>query len=186
MSPLHPTQPEDVLIVGQAPRAFHLGFADETWVVNGPWLPADWDILWQLHGLEHIRRRHGTKFLDILQAIEAPHRLFMTDMYSDIPAAEAFPISWLTDRAGRYLTGSVPTMIAYATEIGVRRITLDGMRFVAGSGHHWEDGEGWMVPCVEYHLGRARAKGVEVRVNPGSGLFAHDDFVYGFEGPGSV
>lgn len=187
---LHATAPDEVLILGQAPRAFPITTAAETWVVNGPWLPDQWDILWQLHGLEHIRRRHGARYIRRLQEMQLdrlhPQRLFMTAAHPDLPAAEAFPIDWLTERAGTYLTGSIPIMVAYATEIGVQRITLDGMRFIAGTTGHWEDGEGWMVPCVEYHLGRARAKGIEVTVNPGSGLFAHDGFVYGFEGPGSV
>lgn len=186
MPALHASRPETVTIIGQAPRAFPDAADSEVWVVNGPWLPERWDILWQLHGPEHIRRRHGRRFVRSLQDIEAPRRLFMTARHDDIPAAEAFPIGWLTNRAGRYFTGSIPIMIAYAVEVGAVRITLDGMRFRPGTTGHWASGEGWMVPCVEYHLGRARARGVHVDVNAGSGLFAHDDFVYGFEGPGAV
>lgn len=193
--------PEAVAIVGQAPRQWDTYDDAEVWVCNGPALPLEWDVLWQLHGWEHILRRHGRDgaFLGVLEGIGAQlhpahRRLFMPPGTGDdrrAPHAEAYPIGLLAALVeaaggGAYLTGSIPIMIAHAVELGVRRIALDGMRFTPGTTDWWEGGEGWMVPCTEWHLGRAQARGVTVEVNHGSGLFRGAEWVYGFEGPGSI
>jgi hypothetical protein len=195
--------PEAVAIVGQAPRQWADYAGADVWVINGPDFPPTWHILWQLHGIEHIDRRHGTKDPHLLRRLRTigerdGQRLFMTpDAVNDprssvgAPHAEAYPIHelagrLLTGHAGAYLTGSIPIMIAHAVELEVEHIILDGMRFTSGSTDWWEGGEGWMVPCTEWHLGRAQARGVTVEVNHGSGLFRGAEWVYGFEGPGSI
>lgn len=186
-----------VIILGCAPRSFAHSPYSEVWVVNGPRMPPRWDRLFQLHGLDHLEHKHGWGFLELLETIQAPHRLYMTREYRDqvwnerlgrpfsIPAAERFPIEQVKAAAGDYLTNSFPMLIAYAVMEGATEITLDGVMWTGGPAQ-WGAGEGWAVPCVEYHLGRAAALGVKVRVPPGCGLFAQRDFVYGFEGPGSV
>lgn len=187
--------PRHVAIVGQAPRQW-LGYAaDEVWVCNGPEFPPHWDVLWQLHGGEHVDRRHRRRDPLLLRRMKTAgtegRRLFMPARWpagSEGADAEAYPIELLAARLGvRYLTGSIPIMIAHAVELGtVERITLDGMRFTPHAQDWWAPGEGWMIPCTEYHLGRAAARGIVVEVNHGSGLFRGDGWVYGFEGPGAT
>lgn len=191
----HGARPAEVAIVGQAPRQWaDYGDNAEVWVVNGPDFPPCWDVLWQLHGWEHIRRRHQ-KDTDLwleLRAAGGDHRVFMPPATLEegqrlyAPDAEGYPIDDLVELAGGYLTGSIPIMVAHAVALGVDKITLDGMRFIPSATDWFEGGEGWMIPCTEYHIGRARASGVTVETNHGSGLFRGSEWLYGFTGPGSI
>ena len=186
-----------VVILGCAPRSFEHPDDAEVWVINGPRLPQRWDRLFQLHGIDHIEHKHGAAYLYELAQIQPPRRLYMTRDYREpltgpgwflprgIPAAEALPIGRIKEQASDYLTNSFPIAIAWAVMEGATEIILDGVMWSGGSAQ-WGAGEGWAVPCVEYHLGRAAALGVKVRVPPGCGLFANSSFVYGFEGPGSI
>ena len=180
-----------VVIVGQAPRSFTHHPSHEVWVVNGPRVPPRWDRLFQLHGLDHIRQvdRDGALW-ELLTHVDqlGGQRLVMYRACDELPAAERYPLTEVIDSlpAHRpYLTGSFALTIALAVHEGFRRIILDGVQFW-GSLDHWSAGEAWAVPCIEYHIGRAEARGIDVQVPEGSGLFRHDNFVYGFEGPGSV
>lgn len=177
-----------VVILGTGPRAFEHPQDHEVWVINGPRLPLRWDRLFQLHGLDHIAHKHPG-FIDILQTIHAPKRLYMTREYRghvySIPAAERFPLEDVKKAAGDYLTSSFPLVLTFAALQGATEILLDGVMWSGGPAQ-WGAGEGWAVPCIEYHIGRLRTLGIRVTVPPGCGLFAHSNFVYGFEGPGSV
>lgn len=175
-----------VVIMGQGPRAFEHPEDAEVWVVNGPRLPLRWDRLFQLHGLDHIQHKHPEFYRDTLLYHHYPgQRIFMTRTHQTVPAAEPFPIEAVKAAAGDYLTSSFPLLIALAVLEGATEIILDGVMW-AGGPAQWGAGEGWAVPCVEYHIGRARALGVKVTAPPGCGLFQQSNFVYGFEGPGSV
>lgn len=186
-----------VVILGQGPRSFEHPADAEVWVINGPRFPPRWERLFQLHGLDHLEHKHGPGFLEFLEELAAPRRLYMTREYRDkvwreglgrpfsIPAAEAFPLERVKAAAGDYLTNSFPMVIAYAVLEGATELILDGVIW-AGGAAQWGAGEGWAVPCTEYHIGRARALGVKVIVPPGCGLFIGKEWVYGYEGPGAV
>lgn len=174
-----------VVILGCAPRSFEHPSDAEVWVVNGPRLPKAWDRLFQLHGLDHIEHKHPG-FIDKLAAVTAPQRLYMTRTYEHIPAAERFPIEAVRESAGDYLNNSFPMLMEFARLEGATEIIFDGVMWVGGGQPQWGAGEGWAIPCVEYHIGRLRALGVKITVPPGSGLFSSSGFIYGFEGPGAV
>lgn len=174
-----------VVIVGQGPRGLEHPDDAQVWVVNGPRFPPRWERLYQLHGLDHLEHKHGERFVEWLGSIRAPLRLFMTRQYEGIPAAERFPLDAVRLAAGDYLTNSFPMVIAHALLEGATEILLDGVIWTGGDAQ-WGAGEGWAVPCVEYHLGRAVALGCKVTVPPGCGLFRQGEFVYGFEGPGCI
>lgn len=176
-----------VVIVGQGPRSFQHPEDAEVWVINGPRLPPRWDVLFQLHGPDHIEHKHGydVEFMRLLGSIRPQRqRLLMTEAHGRF-LSERLPIEVIKRQCGSYLTGSFAIAIAYATMCGFEEIILDGVMF-AGGAAQWGAGEGWAVPCIEYHLGRAVGLGIRVTVPPGCGLFEHGHFVYGFEGPGSV
>jgi hypothetical protein len=177
----------NVVIVGQAPRSMDPPVSEhETWVINGPHFPDRWDRLFQLHGVEHIRRRHGKKFLERLGAISPPRRLIMTGREDDPANAEAYPLQKiLTGARRRYLTNSFALALALAIDEGAEFIWLDGLMVPQGAGQ-WDAQESWIGPCIEYWVGRAEALGRTVVTPPGCGLFRSAEFVYGFEGPGSV
>lgn len=184
-----------VAIVGQAPRSFEYPDDHQVWVINGPRTPPRWDRLFQLHGLDHIRDVDTEGDVWELMTHDATCEGRQLVMWDDpmtrtplMKHATPYPLREIT--AGlplgfHYLTSSFALAIALAVHEGARRIMLDGVQF-HGSLDHWSAGEAWAVPCIEYHLGRASARGVDVVVPEGSGLFRFGDFVYGFEGPGSV
>lgn len=188
-----------VVIVGQAPRSFDHPDDHEVWVINGPHVPPRWDRLFQLHGLDHLQHKHFEKKDGVraamLEAV-AHRRLITTPSViadPDFTKAEAYPLAEVADGHGvgniemprRYLTGSFALAVALAVHEKAERIVLDGIMFGQDT-LQWGASEGWAVPCLEYHLGRAEALGIDVEVPPGCGLFRASEFVYGFEGPGCV
>lgn len=176
-----------VVIVGQGPRAIeHLPSAD-VWVINGPRVPPRWDVLFQLHGLDHIDQLAAAEDIRALmdEAAKAPRRLILPRELGEYPTAEPYPIEKVMQRARPYLTSSVAMAIAMAVAEGYDLIHLDGMMWGQDT-HQWGASEGWAVPCVEFWIGVAEGHGIEVLVPPGTGLFRNGGWVYGLQGPGSV
>lgn len=174
--------------MGQGPRSFEHPDDHEVWVVNGPALPARWHRLYQLHGLDHIRRKHPA-FYSVLTAgdlVDPPRRLIMTDTHDEIPQAEAYPIEAVSGAFPRsYFTNSFGLVLAHAIFDGATEIMLDGVMYGLDDAQ-WGADEGWAVACVEYWIGVAESRFIDVTVPPGAGLFRFGDFMYGFEGPGSA
>lgn len=175
-----------VVIVGQGPRSFEHPDDHEVWVINGPLVPPRWDRLIQLHGPEHIRTKHAKDGVWDLMC-KAPRLVTTPAVARLIPGAEVYPIHEFAVAPiwPIYLTNSFAMATALAIYEGATRIVLDGLMIPQGTGQ-WDAGESWIGPCIEYHLGRASALGIEVAVAPGCGLFRQGEFVYGFEGPGSI
>jgi hypothetical protein len=175
-----------VVIVGQAPRSVEHPDDHEVWVINGPHVPPRWDVLFQLHGPDHIRRKHARD--GVWALMEKAPRLVTTEATAKALKrndAEVYPLDEVLANGRGYLTNSFAMAIVHAVNLGAKVIVLDGIMIPQGTGQ-WDAGESWIAPCVEYHLGRAEALGVQVTVPPGCGLFRHAEFVYGFDGPGSI
>lgn len=183
--------PRPVHIVGQAPRSFPIADDHEVWAINGPRVPERWDVLFQLHGPDHIDQVDDNEriraLMDDAARVGGLRLITTAAVAEDFPGAEVYPLEELMGDllARRYLTGSFAMAVALAVHERRPAIVLDGVQF-HGTLDHWSAGEAWAVPCLEYHIGRAEALDIEVTVPPGCGLFAHSDFVYGLEGPGSV
>lgn len=178
----------ELVIVGQAARSLPHPPDADVWVVNGPRAPERWDVLLQLHGTDHIRQvdKDGEIQALMARAMFEGRRLVMFD--PPWPEAERYPLDVVLKALPPerpYLTSSFALAIAWAVLEGFERITLDGIQFF-GSLDRWSPGEAWSVPCIEYHIGRAEAAGVEVVVPEGAGLFRFDEHVYGFTGPGAI
>jgi hypothetical protein len=113
------------------------GIEHEVWSIND--CPNVGARHFQLHGLRHMRERHGTEYFLWLSSLEAPVYFFpeqlgawpsrMTEfglhgLPRPMQAAE-FPWGALVDHYGQYFTGSFPWLIAFAMwrhETGVERI----------------------------------------------------------------
>jgi hypothetical protein len=180
----------NVVIVGQAPRSVEHPDDHEVWVINGPVAPLRWDRLFQLHGVDHIDTKHARdRVWPLISAAREPgRRLIMTRTYPGDPRlghAEAYPLDEVQLECRGYLTNSFALCIALAVHERAERIVLDGLMIPQGTGQ-WDANESWIGPCIEYHLGRADALGIDVEAPTGCGLFRGSDFVYGFEGPGSI
>lgn len=164
-----------VVIVGQGPVTLDWPSDHEVWVINGPHMPDQWDRLYQLHSVGHLRDKYGEVFLNGLRAITAPRRLIMVSEHPEIPSAEPYP--WFEVLAAHskpyYLTHSTPLLIAEALVEGAEAIVLDG--FSDRPGIEAEKA------CVEYHVGYARGRGVQVTVTPAYGLFPGAGTVYGLQ-----
>lgn len=174
-----------VVIVGQAPRAMEHPADHEVWVINGPYFPPRFDRIFQLHGHEHIYAKHGAVFASTLNEYARTKKVYMPIRNLGLfRNATPFPIQELS-KYYKYFTNSFALAIAFAILEGATEIILDGVMFSGGS-PQWGAGEGWAVPCIEYWIGFAQGRGIKVSYPVGCGLFANSNFIYGFEGPGSI
>lgn len=187
-------RPGPVVIVGVRPATMPWVWTvhrqgGEVWMINDPTPRKDvpqWDRLLQIHGLAHLRERHGDAFLDTLRAIRPPKRVMVPGAFLDelaAPAAEAFPhddVVALTDCAPRpFFTNSFAWAIGLALLEGRPAIYLDGIDLTIR--------ESWAIESISFWLGFAAGRQVRVEVPEGVGLFSYGAWGkdYGFEGEGS-
>ena len=102
------------------------------------------------------------------------------------PAHEAFPLEAVLN--GGYENGAVPYFnstaayaVAYAIHIGVKRISLFGIDYTLPNAHEAEQGRA----CVEFWLGIAAARGIEITVPEQTSLLdacqTDRDRLYGYD-----
>lgn len=85
--------------------------------------------------------------------------------YEQIALSEAYPLQEVASRFGApYLNNTIAFMIAYALLRGVKSISTWGINQASGSEYFYEKG------CVEYWLGQALGRGVDVYINGPSEL----------------
>lgn len=75
-----------------------------------------------------------------------------------------------------YFTNSISFMIAYAIREGATHIDMYGCNMQAGSEYAFQK------PCVEYWIGYARGRGVEVNLSGSTNLMqSGDGNIYGYD-----
>lgn len=179
----------NVVIVGLAARSFAWAPKDEVWLINAAALFYDRCDRWfHLHGMEHIKMVGRRSEVDMLEhvASELPRAKVYTPRGKP-KGTMAFPYAKVIRSCGfdpaaspPHFHNSFPILIAYAVLEGATSITLDGVQF-----GYDKPAEAWVIPAIEWHLGRAAGLGIKVRVPLGSGLM-EPHHVYGLEGPGSI
>ncbi|EHK56909.1 class I SAM-dependent methyltransferase [Allomesorhizobium alhagi] len=88
-----------------------------------------------------------------------PGPIYTSRPHPDYPGLEAFPLEDVINSCGiAYFNSTAAYAVAYAVHIGVRQISLFGCDFSYRNSHDAEKGRG----CVEFHLGIAKARGIEI------------------------
>lgn len=83
------------------------------------------------------------------------------------PNLEEFPLEDLLNKLGSgYINGTGAAALAYAIYLAPKEISLWGFDFTYPNAHKNEKGRA----CVEYWLGRAQERGIEIRLPPKTSL----------------
>jgi len=158
-----------VCIVGLAPSSRHRAFFDqpegtEFWCLNNghscfrPEEMAYFTRWFQVHPFAEImedRLEDRERHLDRLRQMTIP--VYMQERHEDIPRSVAYPRQEVIDDLGfDYFTSSIAYMLALALYEQFECVKLYGVSMEAGGEYIHER------PCVEFILGIAHARGVEV------------------------
>ena len=106
---------------------------------------------------------------------DAPVPVYMMEAHDDLPSTVRFPIERVIDDLGiDYFTSSVALMVALAMAEGFKEIALYGIDLIVG-GEYTEQ-----KCCVEFWLGCAHARDINVRIPQESALLKHSHR-YGYQ-----
>lgn len=195
---IEPATKSSFALVGFASSSRELApFNDPDWDVGilnelYKWAPR-WDFLWEMHNHAHVvsdrlregQQVKGSDHYDFLKALPGPgtpgHKpVFMQQHFPDIPASEEFPVKELAEKfypgEEAYFTSTPAYMMAWAIERGYKRIGCYGIDLLQDEEYAYQK------PCMEYLIGVARGKGIEVIVPKQSSLLKAG-YLYGFTEP---
>jgi hypothetical protein len=147
-------------------------FCDETWSINalGDVFASDCVFHMDDVRVQEIRAAADPQgnIAPLLQWIKTSKVPVITSRkHHDYPALVEFPLAEVISRFGQaYFNSTAAYAVAYALFRGVKRISCFGMDFTYPNAHHAEKGRA----CVEFWLGMAIARGVDVRIPKGSSL----------------
>ena len=107
----------------------------------------------------------GDEHVGFLRAVKVPLYMRPSEVSGEFPAAVPYPYeavrSAFGSPSGLYLTSSAAFMLAHALlEDDIKEIRLAGIELSVGTEYFQQR------PCMEYYLGIARAKGVNVVLPP--------------------
>ncbi len=170
------------------------------WTMNHAplsWIPR-WDVLFELHTLDHLKRvaAHSTQPMEYLEWLarqpgpDAPgyRPIYMQESFPAYPASIALPRKELNEWfaalahnvagyfAEDYYTSTVSFMLALAIMQYTPEIHLYGVDLLQ------DDEYGYQRPGAEYLIGLARGMGIKVYVPPQSAL-CKANYTYGFSEP---
>lgn len=165
-----------VAIIGLAPgtREYFvddLRLCDEVWGLNqlhvliSPELQAHFTRWFQVHPYEEMvqRQRPEHEHLEWLKQAQMP--VYMEAAHPDIPTSVRYPYEEVTmSLGGTYLTSAPAFMVALALYEGFDQIRLYGIDMAGGTEYVEQR------PCMEYLLGMAMGKGIQVWLPPGCPL----------------
>lgn len=168
--------PKHVALVGLGPSAEEymdlakrLGgrraLADETWAINGLGDVLACDRIFHMDDvrIQEIRAAAspGSNIAAMLAWMKT-HRgpIYTSRAHPDYPGLVEFPLEAVLNGGcgAAYFNSTAAYAVALAIHLGVERISLFGVDFTYANSHHAEKGRA----CVEFWLGVAFARGVEV------------------------
>lgn len=167
--------PDHVLILGLGPSlesyvdlAKRLGgrhaFCDEVWGINAVAGVVQCDRVFHMDDvrIQEIRAaaRPDSNIARMLEWMRRhPGPIYTSRPHPDYPGTVAFPLEDVINSCGMaYFNSTAAYAVAYAVHIGVKQISLFGCDFTYARAHDAEKGRG----CVEFHLGIAKARGIQV------------------------
>lgn len=161
-------------------------FCDETWAVNalGDVLVADRffhmdDVLVQQARAEAAPSSNIAAMMRWMRSHPGP--IITSRVRPGFPGLVEFPLEAVVNHLGfAYFNSTAAYAVAYAIHIGVKQLSLFGFDFTYPNAHHAEKGRA----CVEFWIGMAVARGIDVRVPHCSSLLdacAPGERLYGYD-----
>jgi hypothetical protein len=162
-------------------------FAEETWGVNALGDVFACDRVFHMDDVrvQEIRAAADPQgniapLLEWIKRSKVP--VVTSRKHPDYPALEEFPLAAVINRFGQaYFNSTAAYAIAYAMFIGVKRLSVFGFDYTYPNAHHAEKGRA----CVEFWLGMAIARGVDVRIPRVSSLMdgchTQSEKLYGYD-----
>ena len=97
-----------------------------------------------------------------------PGPIYTSQPHADYPGMVKYPLADVLNSCDgqQYMNSTAAHAIAFAVHLGVKKIMCFGMDFTLPNSYHAEQGRA----CVEFWLGFARARGIDIRVPQESSL----------------
>ena len=169
------TVPNHVVILGMGPSlegyvdlAKRMGarraLADEVWGINAVADVVNCDRVFHMDDvrIQEIRAaaRPQSNIAQMLPWLRRhPGPIYTSRTHPDYPGLVEFPLQDVINSCGfAYFNSTAAYAVAYAVHIGVRQISMFGFDFTYPNAHDAEKGRA----CVEFHLGIAKARGIEI------------------------
>jgi len=139
--------------------------SDETWAINSMGGVIKHDLLFHMDDCKiqeaRAQRRENSNVAGMITWLK-DHPNFMTSRkYDGYEGAIEFPLQDVINYLGvTYFNNTVAYAVAYAIYIGVKKIGIYGADYSYDNLHKSESGRG----CVEFLLGIAAARGIDIKV----------------------
>lgn len=178
-----PPAPNHVVILGLGPSlesyvdiVKRLGnrhkFADQVWAINAVGSVIQCDAVFHMDDvrIQEIRskarpRSNIAAMTDWLKTHPGP--VFTSRAHPDYPGLVEFPFEQVINELGyAYFNNTAAYAVAYAIYIGAKKISIFGCDYTYPNAHDAEKGRG----CMEFWIGYAAAKGVQLSIPRGSSL----------------
>ena len=159
---------------------------DQVWGVNAVGNVIDCDLIFHMDDvrIQELRAHENPNgnIANMLRWMRTTDKPIMTSRaHPDYPSLIEFPLEEvIRDLDSWYFNSTVAYAVAYAIYIGVKSISLWGVDFTYENSHHAEKGRA----CVEYYLGVAKARGIEIGVPDTSSLMdatEDENSLYGYD-----
>lgn len=137
---------------------------DEVWTINALGGVFESDLIFHMDDvrIQEIRARANPSsniavMLEWMKQTQTP--IITSREHPDYPALNAFPLEEVLNELGHdYFNSTAAYAVAYAIYRGATKISLFGIDYSYSNSHHAEKGRA----CVEFWLGFARARGIEL------------------------
>lgn len=149
-----------IVIAGMAEREIPEGY--EVWGM--PWDP-EWtrfDVMFDLHHPSLLDEKHANKVKEVYQP------LFMQEEF--YPNAQVYPLDDVIAITGDYFSCTISYILGYAIYKDVKDIIIVG---VTG-----DEDYSYQRPGLEYMIGVARGRGINVDIRGKTELFTGDRYGY--------
>lgn len=162
-------------------------FCDEVWAINALGNVLDCDLVFHMDDIrvQEVRAKAAptSNIAAMVKWLKTSRVPVMTSRkHPDYPATIDFPLEDVLNHLGHdYFNSTAAYAVAFAIHIGAGRISLFGVDFTYPNSHDAEKGRG----CVEYWLGQARARGIDLRLPKTTSLMdaceMRADRLYGYD-----
>lgn len=162
-------------------------YCDEVWAINGLGDVFACDRIFHMDDvrIQEIRAAAApqSNIANMLKWMRKhPGPIITSRAHPDYPGLVEFPLEAVINDLGfAYLNNTAAYAVAYAIHLPVKKISLYGCDFTYPNAHDAEKGRA----CVEYWLGFARARGIQIATPATSSLIdacvPWDERLYGYD-----